>query len=347
MEFSLALAAVLAGLPALVLAAIALWVARESRQAERRFPPAGRFVEVDGVRLHYIERGLGPTVLLIHGNASQALDFEVCGLVEQLATRYRVIAIDRPGHGYSARPRGRLWSPRRQAELLAGACAALEAPGALLVGHAQGAQVALEMALAENTPVRGLVLVSGYYYPTPRLDAWLLGICALPLLGALLCRTLLPLLAWLLMPRRLRRLFAPRPVARRLVAGVAPLLLVRPGQLRASAGDGAFLVPTAASLARRYHRIRQPVEIFAGAEDRIFRHPADGQSGRLHARLPRSELHIMPGMGHMLHYDLSHRLASAVDRIAAVERIEPMVWPELASRKPLRPRPQAGRAATA
>lgn len=348
MESSLALVAVLAGLPVLALAGLALWVGREARRAESRFPPSGRFLEVDGVRLHCHERGLGPPVLLIHGNASLGQDFEACGLIDELAARYRVIAIDRPGFGYSTRPRGRAWSPRRQAALLIRACAALDAPGPLLVvAHSQGVQVALEMALAAGGPVRGLVLVSGYYYPTPRLDAWILGLAAVPVVGDLLCYTLLPIAGWLMMPRLLRRLFAPRPVARGFVSGVAPLLLVRPAQLRACAADSALLVPAAVSLSRRYAHVRQPVEIFAGAGDRLVRRQHSRQSGRLHASLPRSELHMMPGMGHMLHHGLAHRLASAVDRIAAVERIEPMVWPELANRKPLRPRPGAGRAATA
>ena len=86
-------------------------VRANTAQAERQMPPSGQFIEVDGVRLHYIEQGSGPVVLLLHGNAGMAQDFAASGLIERLAEDHRVIAIDRPGFGYSTRPRGRCPSP--------------------------------------------------------------------------------------------------------------------------------------------------------------------------------------------------------------------------------------------
>src|SRR5688572_12710925 len=73
--------------------------AMQALEAEqtRRPRPTGRFVEVDGVRVHYIARGKGRPVVLIHGNGTMAEDFVICGLLDQLAKHYRVIAIDRPG----------------------------------------------------------------------------------------------------------------------------------------------------------------------------------------------------------------------------------------------------------
>src|SRR4051795_2023055 len=56
--------------------------------------PPGRFVEVDGVRVHYIARGKGRPVVLIHGNGTMAEGSVICGLVAQLAKHYRVIALD-------------------------------------------------------------------------------------------------------------------------------------------------------------------------------------------------------------------------------------------------------------
>ena len=46
------------------------------------------------MRVHYIARGKGRPVVLIHGNGTMAEDFAISGLVDQLATRCRVIAID-------------------------------------------------------------------------------------------------------------------------------------------------------------------------------------------------------------------------------------------------------------
>ena len=77
--------------------AVASWVAHKARVAERARPPEGAFVNVDGVRLHYLVRGVGDAVVLLHGNAVHAGDFIASGLFRRLARTNRVIAFDRPG----------------------------------------------------------------------------------------------------------------------------------------------------------------------------------------------------------------------------------------------------------
>ena len=89
------------------------------RRAELATPPAGSFVEVNGVRLHYVARGSGPTVVLLHGNGVTLQDFEASGVLGLASRQYRVIAFDRPGFGYSDRPRTTVWSPTAQARLIA------------------------------------------------------------------------------------------------------------------------------------------------------------------------------------------------------------------------------------
>jgi alpha-beta hydrolase superfamily lysophospholipase len=101
---------------AAALGASALYAVAKTREAERQTPPIGEFMTVDGVRLHYLERGHGPALVLIHGNGMMIQDFLVSGIVDDLAKRHRVIIIDRPGYGYSDRPRG-LWTPRAHATL--------------------------------------------------------------------------------------------------------------------------------------------------------------------------------------------------------------------------------------
>ena len=60
---------------AAALGAAALYTAKKTREAERKHPPVGRFLDVDGVRLHYIERGHGEPLVLIHGNGTLIQDF--------------------------------------------------------------------------------------------------------------------------------------------------------------------------------------------------------------------------------------------------------------------------------
>ena len=157
-----------------------------ARKAEREHPPTGRFVTVDGVRLHYIEKGEGSPVVLLHGNVVTAEDFRTSGVLNLLARRHRVIAFDRPGFGYSDRPHGSAWSARAQANLIGDALVILGANRPVVLGHSWGAAVALALALNHPTSARGLVLLSGYYYPTWRADVVLSSPPAIPILGDLL-----------------------------------------------------------------------------------------------------------------------------------------------------------------
>ena len=142
------------------LAAAAVWVNWKARRAEREHPPIGRFLEVDGVRLHYLDRGEGRPVVLLHGNGSMIEDLALSGLLELAAARYRVVAFDRPGYGHSTRPRDRVWTPEAQAELVRAALRRLGVERPIVVGHSWGTLVAT--ALAHPADVAGLVLLSGY-----------------------------------------------------------------------------------------------------------------------------------------------------------------------------------------
>ncbi len=299
---------------AAALGATALWVRHSAHRAEARHPARGRFVEIDGVRLHYLESGSGPPVVLLHGNGAMASDFEGCGLIQALEPHHRVIAFDRPGFGFSTRPRPGLWPADRQAALLVRACRALGAAEPVVVGHSWGALVAIAMAVQAEATLRGLVLVSGYFYPTARIDV-LQGVPRLPLVGDVLRYTVSPLLSRLVLPAQMRLLFSPRPVSPAFLGAVPRSLLLRPWQLRAAAEESGLTPTAAARLTPGYSGLRLPVEIFAGADDRFVWQ--DDQSVRLHRELAHSTLHLLDGKGHMLHYDVGGAIAEAVERLSA------------------------------
>lgn len=306
-------AVVVLALCLLLLLLMALYNAYRTRRAERGHPPAGRFVQVDGVRLHYLELGQGPTVVLLHGNLLGAEDFVPSGVPQQLAERHRVIVFDRPGYGYSARPRG-LWTPARQAVLLRRALAQLGVERPVVVGHSWGTLVALEMALQQQASLAGLVLLAGYYRPTPRLDVLFASTAALPLIGPLWCHTLGPLLGAALLSPTFKALFAPRAVPRAFLQGFPGSLMVRPAQLRAEGQDGVTMLPAVAGMRGRYRQLRLPVFIMSGTGDRIVSHR--WQSVWLHRQLPASHLRVLPGVGHMLHYAAAEQVVEAVECIA-------------------------------
>ncbi|MDB5793105.1 MAG: alpha/beta hydrolase [Massilia sp.] len=307
-----------AALGALALAACYLVVRSKSAQAERDNPPRGKFIEVDGVRLHYLERGSGPVLVLLHGNGVFANDFEYSGLMAQLSEHYRVIAFDRPGYGYSERPRSTVWTPDAQARLLHHGLQQIGVDAAIVLGHSWGTMVALAMGLQVPDFVRGLVLLSGYYYPTLRLDVPVLAQPAIPVIGDLMRYTISPLISRMLWPLLTKHVFAPMKVAERF-RQLPVWMALRPGQLRASAAESALMVPAAMSLSKRLDTLRVPVQIISGTRDKIVK-PASN-SERLHEQLQdrgqSSELHLQPGVGHMVHYAHPEQVVGAVAAIAS------------------------------
>src|SRR3954469_2724975 len=324
---------------AAALGVAALYTAKMTRDAERKHPPIGRFLDVDGVRLHYIERGSGEALVLIHGNGTLIQDFTINGLVDRLSERYRVIVIERPGYGYSARPR-RLWTPQAHATLFEDALRQLGVEQAIVLGHSWGTMVAVSLALQAPRLVRGLVLLSGYYFPTARMDVALNTPLAVPGIGDALRHTISPPLARLMLPGGIRAMFAPAPVPERFDRLFPKDLMVRPIQLRASMEDAALMTPSVMELEQHYRELKLPVVILTGGDDQIA--DVDRQSKRLHKEIPQSELTVLPGLGHMVHHLAPDEVIKAIDRAAelagVVSPAQPAparrptqeVWPEAA-----------------
>jgi pimeloyl-ACP methyl ester carboxylesterase len=286
-------------------AGAALFVQLRVRGAEQAHPPRGGFA----AGLHYVERGFGVPVVLLHGLGSMLEDFELSGLVERASTRYHVFAFDRPGYGHSARPRGTLWTPLAQARLLRTALDTLGIARPVIVGHSWATQVALAYGLEYPEHTRALVLASGYYYPTARADALFLVPPAIPFLGALLRHTLSPLVGRLLWPAWLKMLFSPLPVPG-YFAQFPTWMALRPEQLRAVGEESAMLLPVTSRMRGKYPDLKVPSVIVAGAQDRYVRMRAHSQ--RLHEALPRSTLISVPGAGHMVHHAAPELLMEAI-----------------------------------
>jgi len=280
--------------------------------AERNNPPIGIFTECDGVRLHYLDRGdpAAPCVVLLHGNGSMIQDFTISGLVDGLARHNRVLCFDRPGFGYSQRPRSRIWTATAQAALFVKAFDQLGVRNPVVLGHSWGALVAIAIGLRNDYPIRGLVLASGYYFPNWRWDVWIMSGPAIPLLGDLLRYTVAPIISWAILPSAFRKLFAPRPVPANFKNAFPASLTLRPKQLRAAAEESAFLIPTAAQFQSRYRSIRCPVRIFHGTGDKIIE---PEQARRLHQLLSSSDLHLVEDAGHMVTYADVPAVTNATD----------------------------------
>lgn len=302
-------------------AATAAWVEVQARRAERDHPPAGQFIDIDGVRVHYLMRGEGPAVVLLHGNNVTLEDFNASGLIDSLAQHHRVIAFDRPGYGHSSRPRDRLWTPSAQAALLHAALQQLGVKQAVVVGHSMGTLVALALAMDFPQSVNNLVLVGGYYYPTLRVDALLTAPVALPVVGDVMRYTVTALSARAMLKGLVKGMFAPNEVPENFLPTLSREMLLRPVQLRANAEDAAFMIPQARAQAKRFGELKMPVTLIAGANDKVV--DVKAHSERLHVELPQSELHVVPDTGHMAHYFAKKLVLKAIDKVQDAAALEP------------------------
>jgi pimeloyl-ACP methyl ester carboxylesterase len=138
---------------------------------------------------------------------------------------------------------------------------------------------------------RGLVLVSGYYYPTLRPDVVALSVPAVPVVGDILGHTLSPIISRLMWPLMMAKIFGPRSTPAKFERFPKEMAL-RPSQIRASAAESALMIPDAFHFEDKYPDLKMPVVILAGEDDRLI--DIDKQSARLHSDVSQSAFHRVP-----------------------------------------------------
>jgi pimeloyl-ACP methyl ester carboxylesterase len=313
------LAAALASLALLLALGAALtWIV--SRVIEARYPPRGRFVAIEGGRLHVIEAGptdrrpLG-TIVLLHGASGSAAE-PFLALGEKLSGRYRVLAVDRPGHGWSDRIAGdAAASPVRQAALIAEGLRALGVSRAVIVAHSLAGSIAPNLALDHGDVTGGLALLAPVTHPWPGAGlSWYYG-PATSALGWLFTRTLTTPLGLALMGPAVTGVFAPQaPPPGYIDAAQVPLVL-RPRTFQANAADVAGLYAAVSAQAGRYRDIRVPTVVISGGADPIVW--TDLHSRALEREILGAKLIVLPGVGHMPHHVAPDVIAGEIEALAA------------------------------
>ncbi len=304
----------LLGVAALALAGSAVLVNRRAAKAERDYLPKGRFVTIDGVRLHYLEKGSGPPVVFLHGNGAMVEDILISGVVDRAASAYRAIVLDRPGFGHSERPNNRSWTAAAQAALFARTFAQLGIGSPIVVGHSWGTLAALALAINHPQSVGGLVLASGYYFPTARSDVALFSPPSMPIVGDVISYTVAPIIGEAIGWPLITKMFAPQLVSPQFEREFPMPLALRPSQIKAFSQDTSHMITAAQQLSPRYRTITCPTVIMAGDADRIVN--VERQSQRLHGAIPGSRLDVLVGAGHMIHHLDPARMVRAIDLIA-------------------------------
>lgn len=320
----MSLLTLIVGVPLLVLLLGAAFTYLYAWTIERRFPPTGRFLQVDGCRMHYREEGPEEgasrgTIVILHGASSNLVE-SMLGMGAALSQRYRVIAIDRPGHGWSERKSGLAEAdPARQAGLIAEALRQLDVRNAVVVGHSWSGSVVPHLAL-DHTDVAGAILVlAGITTPWPGgYIGWYRRLID-SRMGWLMFRTLAVPILLVLRPWMKAKTFSPQaPPPGIVTKGFIPLAF-RPRSYEVNMQDFAVMYDAVLRQSPRYKDIRVPTVVVAGDRDEIVW--TDLHSRCFAREVPNAELILMPGIGHMPQYADQSTVLSTIEALAG--RIAP------------------------
>ena len=312
MTVALVIAAIVVALVLLLVAGLVGFTWIEARKATSLVPAVGRFATVDGVRLHYLDEGAGPPIVMLHGLASQLQSFTYA-LAERVRGSHRILMIDRPGSGYSQA--GDAATLREQARLVAGLMAQLGIERALVVGHSLGGALALALAVDHPERVAGLALLSPATQPQTEVP---------PALKALAIRS--DLLRWIIgwtlaVPASTRNrdqvlgaLFGPDRVAEDFGTRGGALLLARPSAYRNACRDLVEAGGEFGAYAARHGEIRVPVGVLFGDGDNILDPRIHGEG--LRRSLPDLDLQLLAGGGHMIPLVRADETAAFIEKMA-------------------------------
>lgn len=281
-----------------------------------RFPWApdieAKYVAVRGTRIRYIVAGSGSVVVLLHTLRTQLDMFQT--VIPELAQRYRVYALDYPGHGYSDAPDADYAAPFFVAAV-AGFLDQLDIREAALAGESIGGTIALLLAAQANPRVRRVMAVNPYDYDRGRglrrssmLANLVIGVTSLPVLGGLFARVRpFPVVKRILEGGVHRRAAFPSDLARELYdAGE------RPGHQRAFAQLVAHW-PSWEQARADYGKISLPVFLIYGQYD--WSHEDERDFDR--AAIPDVEARVVANAGHFLALDAPEAFVQSVDAMMA------------------------------
>jgi len=268
-----------------------------------------RFADVDGVRVHYQEKGTGTPLVLIHGYTSSTYSWKE--VFEPLSKSFRVIAVDLKGFGFSGKPDGD-YTRRAQAILVAHLLEHLKIDKAWLCGSSMGGEVALNVAVANPQRVAGLILIDSAGVEVPGEGSLAPGYLLLPVVGRILVA--LSLTSDKLVRQGLEKSFYDQAkVTDDRVANYYRPLKTRGGQLAALRARTQWsMFPIEPDLGK----ITVPTLILWGAHDQLIPVTA-GQ--KMNSLIKASKLVIFETCGHLPQEEMPARTIDEMTRFIAAQ----------------------------
>lgn len=302
-----------AAIAVLMLAVAIFRTRRIASLAEKLVPPSGKFVTIDGNRIHYMEKGEGRPILFVHGLGAQLHQFRST-LFDKL-DGYRLIAIDRPGSGYSERVAGATGGLSEQARVVHHFIEALGLEKPLVVGHSLGGAVSLTLAIEHPNAISGLALLAPYTYHSGAIAPEFAALYILsPLKRRLIAETIAIPAARKYADQTLAFVFGPQPAPADYMTEGGGWAGLRPSHFYATSTDIVAIGNDYPRLQKRFGEIKVPVGVLFGTADRVLDYQKHGVE--MVGRIADLDLELAEGIGHMPQFGAAEQTAAFIKRMA-------------------------------
>ena len=285
-----------------------------TRTVEREHPPVGEFVIIDGKKLHYLDTGSSatnsdePTVVLLHGASTSLLDFQQ-NLLASLSSSYRVLAFDRPGHGYSDRDKS--WvDPAEQASVIIMGLNQIGVEKAVWIGHSWAGSVVLAALLDHPDHVTAGVLLAGASHPWDSGVSWHVTLSNTPIIGQIFNHLIVPIAGPRSLERAVQNVFSPDRVPEGYIDATGIRLSLRPEVFAYNTTDLYCLSDWLQQQFPRYESVTQRLLLITGTDDTVV--PSWNHAARLATSVPSAEWHRLEGAGHALHHSRTEQVVPLV-----------------------------------
>jgi pimeloyl-ACP methyl ester carboxylesterase len=298
----------------------------------KKHPPIGKFINVPyhgkDISLHYIDNrdcdslevdsDDRPVLILIHGATGNLHDFK-SSIYDSLAEKYRVIAFDRPGLGYSERPNyaaSQNWcNPREQMELLRSAILALGINKPFILGHSLAGPIVLDYLLEHGEEMSGAIMLSPVSHPWPNGVTWYNYLDMFPIVKQILAYTWLPIFGFFNVNSGLNVLFYPEITPNNYRQKTALDLFFRSKVMLDNFRDQRLLCEYVAIAGRRYRQISSPIQVISGNSDDVV--TTWLHSEKLSYELQNVEWENIPNLGHSPHHSQPQKVVDIVNKFIA------------------------------
>jgi magnesium chelatase accessory protein len=267
-----------------------------------------RFVEAAGLDWHVQQMGQGPDLLLVHGTGASTHSWR--DMAPLLATRFRVVVPDLPGHGFTATAPANESTLPGMARALSDLLQVLEVDPAIVVGHSAGAAVLVRMTLDGLIAPESMISINGALLPLTGIPRWIFA----PLAKLL---TQIPLVPRLAASRAARAGAVEKLIADtgsrldRTGIDLYQRLVRKPDHVAGALSMMASwdLVP----LARDLVKLRTPLQLLTASGDRTIL-PADAE--RVCALTACARIGSLGQLGHLAHEERPRIVAHEIIRFS-------------------------------